>query len=114
MTTGYVLSTIIVALIGIIVWLIFEYRLVRRNLQRALNTNEQNISLHSEYQATHQQAAAASEQFINAAKLIAIHRTGRENVFTFARGSDFFTIETMGLLNDDVDGWRKQAGITSE
>lgn len=44
-------------------------------------------------------------------RLIAITRNGRMNVFTFIRNGEPFEIETMGLLSDDIAGWRKQAGI---
>lgn len=49
--------------------------------------------------------------FLTSCRLITIHRNGRLNVFTFARGDSVFTIETMGLLSDIPDNWRKQAGL---
>ena len=50
----------------------------------------------------------------NACRLLSIHRNGRLNVFTFARGDETFTIETMGLLSDNIDEWRKVAGLSSD
>lgn len=94
--------------------LIFEVIRLRRYMIKQFVTNEQHAALYQQYALTQQQAASMAKQFIDAPKLIAIHRDGRLNVFTFARGDEYFTIETMGLLNDDVDGWRKQAGIKSE
>lgn len=52
-----------------------------------------------------------SHNFLNACRLIAIHRNGRVNEFTFARHDKMFMIETMGILSDRPDEWRKQAGI---
>jgi hypothetical protein len=51
--------------------------------------------------------------YINSCKLIDIKRNGRINYFTFARGSDIFVIETMGLLADDVANWTAQAGLNN-
>ena len=45
------------------------------------------------------------------AKLVAINRNGRMNVFTFERNGEHFEIETMGMLSDDVPGWKKKAGL---
>jgi hypothetical protein len=58
----------------------------------------------------HSQSVAKT--FDNAARLIAIHRNGRMNVFTFARGHEIFMIETMGVMSDEPDVWRKQAGLS--
>lgn len=51
------------------------------------------------------------EDFMNACRLIDIRRDGRVNHFTFARGEEIFIIETMGLLSDNPNEWRKQAGL---
>jgi hypothetical protein len=51
------------------------------------------------------------EQWHNTCRLIDIQRNGRSNFFTFCRGNETFTIETMGLLSDDIAEWRKQAGL---
>lgn len=45
------------------------------------------------------------------ARLSDIRRDGRINVFTFVRDGETFTIETMGLLSDDIPAWKQQAGI---
>lgn len=47
----------------------------------------------------------------NACKLVAITRNGRMNVFTFERNGEHFEIETMGMLSDDLAGWKEQAGL---
>ncbi len=47
----------------------------------------------------------------NNCRLANITRNGRLNTFHFVRNGQSFTIETMGLLSDDVEGWKKQAGI---
>lgn len=46
------------------------------------------------------------------ATLVSIERKGRMNLFTFKRNGEVFTIETMGLLSDDIAAWRKKAGLT--
>ena len=43
----------------------------------------------------------------NRAFLFDIKRVGRKNHLTFAKGAQIHVIETMGLLGDDVDSWRK-------
>lgn len=60
----------------------------------------------------HSQAQDVSREFLNACRLLSIHRNGRVNVFTFARGDQIFTVETMGLLSDNPDEWRTMAGLT--
>lgn len=57
------------------------------------------------------QRANTAQQFLNSCRLIDIKRDTRFNYFTFARGNDVFTIETMGILSDTPDEWRKQAGL---
>ncbi len=39
--------------------------------------------------------------------LIGIERTGRVNKFTFVRGKSVHQIETMGLIGDDLPGWKR-------
>lgn len=46
------------------------------------------------------------------ATLVSIERKGRMNLFTFKRDGEVFTIETMGLLSDNIAAWRKKAGLT--
>lgn len=45
------------------------------------------------------------------AVLVDIQREGRMNVFVFVRNGATFKIETMGLMEDQPDLWRKLAGI---
>lgn len=40
--------------------------------------------------------------------LIGIERNGRVNKFTFVRGTEMHQIETMGLISDDLPGWKKK------
>lgn len=49
--------------------------------------------------------------FNQSARLVDIQRNGRMNVFTFIREGKTFTIETMGLLSDDLPEWRRKAGL---
>ena len=48
----------------------------------------------------------AEQRYDDAPKLIAIDRSGRINTFTFERRGETFTVETMGLISDDIVGWR--------
>jgi hypothetical protein len=57
-------------------------------------------------------AHSIADDFLSSCRLLSIHRNGRLNVFTFARGDQVFTVETMGLLSDNPDEWRKLAGLT--
>lgn len=84
---------------------------LRRYVGQWCVTNEEHAELHKHYSEAMAQAAVSSEQYIKAPKLIALHRNGRLNVWTFARGDELITIETMGLLSDDVEGWRNQLGL---
>lgn len=56
-------------------------------------------------------AQSTARAFLDACRLIAIHRNGRMNVFTFARGQTTFMIETFGVMSDEPDVWREQAGL---
>ena len=44
----------------------------------------------------------------NHSYLIGIERNGRVNSFTFARGNAVHKIETMGLMSDDLPGWKEK------
>ena len=113
-TAFYIIAALCFALIIMFLYIAGKNRLLRRDLDFALAANEENKKVHALYMNAHQQAAATAEQFIDSCKLIDINRNGRVNVFTFARGDDFFAIECMGLLSDDVDGWRQQAGLIED
>ncbi len=54
---------------------------------------------------THQQTL---EKLKNLPVIYSIDRRGRENVFTFMRNGKTFQIHTMGLISDDINGWRKE------
>lgn len=58
-----------------------------------------------------QERDAAREAFHNACKLVAIDRDGRVLRFTFERNGEHFQIETMGMMSDDIEGWKSQAGL---
>lgn len=47
----------------------------------------------------------------NMARLSDITRNGRVLIFTFVRQGERFTIETICMLSDNVDEWKKQAGL---
>ena len=47
----------------------------------------------------------------DACKLRTIVRNGRMIIFTFERKGKFFTIETMGMLSDNIDNWKVKAGV---
>ena len=44
----------------------------------------------------------------NQTLLIDIQRDGRLNKFTFMRGDKVEVVETMGLISDDVGGWKRR------
>jgi len=44
----------------------------------------------------------------NRTVLIDIERTGKKNKFIFVRNRKVHTIRTVGLLSDDVKGWKDQ------
>lgn len=53
-------------------------------------------------------AHKALEQADQRAYLISIEREGRMNRFRFARARfGIFVIETMGLLSDDINDWKR-------
>lgn len=52
-------------------------------------------------------AEAAAQEMAKHAYLLGITREGRSNKFVFVRNGEMFEIETMGLLSDDVQQWRK-------
>ena len=51
---------------------------------------------------------AAQEELRKRAYLIGIERNGRENTFTFMRGEEVHQIATMGLISDDLPGWKEK------
>lgn len=51
------------------------------------------------------------EDALDCARLIAITRQGRCNIFTFSRCKNTFQIETMGILSDNPDEWRRLSGL---
>jgi hypothetical protein len=46
-------------------------------------------------------------RFASRAALVSLTREGRINRFTFLRNGQMFRIETMGLLSDDWNQWKK-------
>ena len=53
------------------------------------------------------QLIAAAEAMNKRAFLFGIERDGRINKFLFVRNGKIFAIETMGMLGDDVPGWKR-------
>lgn len=41
------------------------------------------------------------------AVLVSIERRSKVNIFTFSRNGKVFQIETMGLLGDNVEQWKR-------
>lgn len=52
-------------------------------------------------------AVEANEKLSQRPFLISIRRAGRSNTFVFARNGELIQIETMGLISDDVEQWKK-------
>ena len=61
----------------------------------------------SELERENAELRAVLEKFKRKAFLITIDRVGRVNKFTFMRGAQITTVETMGMLSDDVKQWGK-------
>lgn len=61
----------------------------------------------NEFKANMDALLAQLEKMKDQTVLISIERTGRVNKFTFARGTQVHQIETMGLISDDLPGWKK-------
>lgn len=55
-----------------------------------------------------------AQSFANAPRIIEIDRSGRILNITVQRGDEFFHIETMAMLSDNVPLWRRQCGLTAE
>ena len=51
---------------------------------------------------------AAIEQAEKRAYLVDVNRSGRVNKFLFARNGELIEIETMGLISDDLPGWKER------
>jgi len=51
------------------------------------------------------------KSFENCATLMDIKQHGSANVFTFQRNAKTFEIRTYGTLSDNVEQWKKDAGI---
>lgn len=62
----------------------------------------------AELELRNRELIAASEAIKKRAFLFAIERDGRLNKFTFIRDGLFVTIETMGMLGDNVPGWKRE------
>lgn len=58
-------------------------------------------------QKTLEDLIKASENISKRAHLIGISRNGRVNTFTFARAGTVYSIETMGLISDNLAQWKK-------
>lgn len=97
-------ATVIVVLLIAVILLHDNYRHVRAEFIKLQSTR-------NEWEKIATERHAVAHNYLNACRLIAIHRNGRMNVFTFARGDKIFSIETMGLWEDNVDQWKQQAGI---
>lgn len=79
-----------------------------------LTYRKQRNSLHEHCQAAVAECNLTRKvavSFIDACRLIRIDRKSRMNVFTFMRGDKIFTIETLGVWEDNPAQWRELAGL---
>ena len=63
------------------------------------------------YKEMQESAAAMLESLQELKKqsiLVGIERNGRVNEFTFVRNGKMIKIETMGLISDDLPGWKEK------
>lgn len=51
---------------------------------------------------------AAAEEMQQRPYLFSIERKDRLNRFTFVRNHEMHVVETMGLISDDIRGWREK------
>lgn len=58
------------------------------------------------FKATAESLQRELEKAKDHAYLVGVERVGRENVFTFARGTEMIEVRTMGLLSDDLPSWK--------
>jgi ABC-type multidrug transport system fused ATPase/permease subunit len=100
--------TELIALTVIGTIIIFLYLYARHWIRRAKWAEHEAAT----WKALVDQRANTANNFYQACRLISIHRQDRMNLFTFARGDEMFTIETVGMLSDDPDEWRRLAGLT--
>lgn len=75
------------------------------------NLRAEHTAIVGAWEAELVKVQGVSHNFLHACRLLSIHRNGRVNLFTFSRSDEIFTIETMGLLSDDPDEWRRLAGL---
>ncbi|NUM72772.1 hypothetical protein HUU40_00280 [candidate division KSB1 bacterium] len=54
---------------------------------------------------------ALRREYQNAARLVDISRNGPEVVLTFIRQGEPFTITVQGTWSDDVNAWKRAAGL---
>lgn len=105
-------STII---IGILLFVILITAMIalgyRRQTKRIESEYRKLLAVYNEAITLAEAGQSTAKDFLNACRLIAIHRSGRMNHFTFVRGNETFTIQTMGLMSDVPDVWRKWAGL---
>lgn len=97
------ISTIIILAL-IFILQVKRYRFLARKYNELLAGFTENNTLIEAAQST-------ATEYLNACRLIAIGRNGRMNIFTFVRGNETFMIQTMGLMSDVPDDWRRQAGL---
>lgn len=86
---------------------VYWFVATRHWMKRAIIAEDQRAEWEQEFS----KLRGISHNFLTSCRLIAIHRNGRVNVFTFARGDKNFTIETMGMLSDLPQTWRELAGL---
>lgn len=97
-------------ILTVIILILMFVQQVKRYKLLARKYNELLAGL-TEANAIVEAGQSTANNFLDACRLIAIHRSGRMNTFTFVRGNASFMIQTMGLMSDVPDDWRKQAGL---
>jgi len=50
----------------------------------------------------------AMQELQDRSYIVSIERDGRWNKFLFSRKKEIITIETMGLIGDDLPGWKEK------
>lgn len=100
----------VIAGLSYIYWIAATRRWMKR-AQRAEAREAEQRAISELWETEFAKISGISHNFLNACRLLSIHRNGRVNIFTFARHEQIFTIETMGLLSDQPDEWRRLAGL---
>lgn len=61
-----------------------------------------------DFKRSSQELIATLDELKKKSFLIDVQRQGRVNRFTFCRGEEVITIETMGLIGDNLPEWKEK------